>query len=218
MKNLFDVDGTLMAVLTKIADVVWLNILFVVCSLPVFTIGASTTALYYVTFKTIGGEEGYIAKDFFRSFKQNFKQSTIVWLVLLVLYVILGVDLVVLFRMDSPMADAGIVLVMIPGFLILFVSLYVFPLLSRFENTTKATIKNALLLSIANIPKTLLMLALSIAIPVVCLYNMKLLPLVLICAFSVVAQLNGALLYHVLEKLMPKKEDTREEQEVHGEI
>lgn len=210
MRSLFDTDGFLMRALTKIADMVWLNILFLICSIPIFTIGASTTALYYVTFKTIKDEEGYISRDFFHSFKQNFKQSTIVWLVLLVLYAILGLDLTILLRMDSSMADAGIVLVMIPGLLILFVGIYVFPLLSRFENTTKATVKNALLLSIANIPRTLLALVVTIAIPAVCLSDLKLLPLVPICAFSVVAQLNGSLLYGVFEKLMPKKEAKEE--------
>ena len=135
MRSLFDADGFLMKVLSKIADTVWLNILFLICSIPIFTIGASTTALYYVTFKTIKDEEGYITKDFFRSFKSNFKQSTIVWLVLFVLYVVLGVELTILLRMNTSMANVGIVLAMIPGLLILFVGLYVFPLLSRFENS-----------------------------------------------------------------------------------
>lgn len=204
MRSLFDTDGFLMRVLSKIADTVWLNILFLVCSIPIFTIGASTTALYYVTFKTIKDEEGYITKDFFRSFKENFKQSTVVWLILLVLYAILGLELTTLLKMNTSMADVGMVIAMIPGLLILFVGLYVFPLLSRFENTTKVTIKNALLLSIANIPKTLLALIITIAIPVVCLSDMKLFPLVPICAFSVVAQLNSSLFYGIFEKLMPK--------------
>lgn len=207
MRSLFDTDGFLMRVLTKIADTVWLNILFLICSIPIFTIGASITALYYVSFKTIKDEEGYITKDFFRSFKENFKQSTIIWIVLLVLYIIFGFELTTLLAMNTSMADAGIVIAMIPGLLILFVGLYVFPLLSRFENTTKATIKNALFLSIANIPKTLLALVITIAIPVVCLSDMKLFPLVPICAFSVVVQLNCSLFYGIFEKLMPKNTD-----------
>lgn len=204
MRSLFDADGFLMKVLSKIADTVWLNILFLVCSIPIFTIGASITALYYVTFKTIKDEEGYITKDFFRSFKENFKQSTVVWLILLVLYAILGLELTTLLKMNTSMADVGMIIAMIPGLLILFVGLYVFPLLSRFENTTKVTIKNALLLSIANIPKTLFALIITIAIPVVCLSDMKLFPLIPICAFSVVAQLNSSLFYGIFEKLMPK--------------
>lgn len=222
MRSLFDADGFLMKVLSKIADTVWLNILFLICSIPIFTIGASTTALYYVTFKTIKDEEGYITKDFFRSFKSNFKQSTIVWLVLFVLYVVLGVELTILLRMNTSMANVGIVLAMIPGLLILFVGLYVFPLLSRFENTTKATMKNAMFLGISNIPKTLLALVITIAIPVVCLSDMKLFPLIPICAFSVVAQLNSSLFYGIFEKLMPKNAVEegieREEEEIQEEI
>lgn len=215
MRSLFDTDGFLMRVLSKIADTAWLNILFIICSIPIFTIGASTTALYYVTFKTIKDEEGYITKDFFRSFKENFKQSTIVWIVLLILYMILGAELLTLLRMNTDMANVGIVIAMIPGLLILFIGLYVFPLLSRFENTTKVTVKNALLLSIANIPKTLLALIITIAIPVVCFSDMKLFPLIPICAFSVVAQLNSSLFYGIFEKLMPK--NTEEYSEEYGE-
>ena len=70
-----------------------LNILFLVCSLPIFTIGASFTAMYYVTLKLAENEEGYIARGFLKSFKQNFKQATIIWLILLFFGIVLVLDL-----------------------------------------------------------------------------------------------------------------------------
>ncbi|MBR1692078.1 MAG: DUF624 domain-containing protein [Lachnospiraceae bacterium] len=206
MGSLFDTEGTLMSVLVKIADVAWLNILFLLCSIPIVTIGASTTALYYVTTKMIDGEEGYLAKSFFKSFKQNFKQSTIIWLLLLLLYVILGVDVLYLLRSGSVYTAVGIFVVMIPGFFVLFTGLYVFPVLARFENNVKNTIKNALLLSLANAPRTILMLVISVGLPALCLYNLYFLPLLFICAFSLPAYLNAALLYKIFKRITP--EDT----------
>ena len=80
MSNFFNMDNGLFRALGKLADLMLLNILFLVCSLPIFTIGASFTAMYYVTLKLAENEEGYIARGFLKSFKQNFKQATIIWL------------------------------------------------------------------------------------------------------------------------------------------
>ena len=76
-------DSGIMRVLSKICDIVCLNVLWLVCSLPIITIGASTTALYTVMLKLVKNEEGYIFKGFLHAFKLNFKQSTIIWLILL---------------------------------------------------------------------------------------------------------------------------------------
>ena len=73
MSRIFDVEGPLFSGLSRLADLFWLNVLFIVCSIPIFTIGASATALYYVTLKMVKNEECYITKSFFRSFKQNFR-------------------------------------------------------------------------------------------------------------------------------------------------
>lgn len=80
MSNFFNMDNGLFRALGKLADLMLLNILFLVCSLPIFTIGASFTAMYYVTLKLAENEEGYTPGAFLKSFKQNFKQATIIWL------------------------------------------------------------------------------------------------------------------------------------------
>ncbi len=90
MGRFFDLDSPLMSTLSKLADLIILNILVVICSLPLFTIGASLTAMHYVVLKMVRNEEGYIIKSFFKSFKQNFKQATIIWLILLV---VIGVQI-----------------------------------------------------------------------------------------------------------------------------
>ena len=80
MSKLFRMDSPLMRFLTKIADLMVLNILFCVTSIPLITIGASWTALYSVTLKMVRDEEGSVSRSYFRSFRQNFRQATLLWL------------------------------------------------------------------------------------------------------------------------------------------
>ena len=99
MTNLLNPDNAVMQFITKIVYSVYLNILWFICCLPIVTIGASTTALFYVTMKMVRNEEGNITRNFFHSFKENFKQSTLVWLMLLALGIILGIDGYVLYHL-----------------------------------------------------------------------------------------------------------------------
>ena len=92
MRALFDMDNAFFRGMSKVADLCILNVVFLICCIPVFTIGAATTALSYVTLKMKDGEEGYILKSFFKSFRQNFKQSTVIWLLMVLIGLVLGLD------------------------------------------------------------------------------------------------------------------------------
>ena len=93
---MFGIDSKFYEVVSRIADLVVVNLLFVLCSLPIITIGASTTALYGVTKKMAENREGYIFRNYFRLFKENFKQSTIMWSILLLLALIPTIDLYII--------------------------------------------------------------------------------------------------------------------------
>ena len=82
--------------INRIVDSVILCFLFLLCSIPIFTIGASTTALYYTMLKVVQNDRSYISKEFFSCFKKNFKQSTLVWLMLLGIYAFLGFDFIIM--------------------------------------------------------------------------------------------------------------------------
>ena len=73
-------DSWIMRILTRIFDLIILNLLFIICSLPVITIGTSLSALYSVTLKMVRNEEGYIVRGFFKAYKENLKQSMIIWI------------------------------------------------------------------------------------------------------------------------------------------
>ena len=92
MNQVFSPDSPVISFLGKIADLIIINLLVIICSLPIFTIGASWTAMYYVTVKMVKNEESYVTKDFFKSFKQNFRQATVIWLINLIVLLVLGAD------------------------------------------------------------------------------------------------------------------------------
>ena len=159
MKALFDIDGPALRLVTKIAYSVYLNILWFICCLPIFTIGASTTALFYVTLKVAKDEEGSLAKAFFHSFRKNFRQSTLIWLILLGLGILLGVDGYVFYHMrfDSALWALGTAVFLVALAAYAIILMYIFPLLARFDNTIRAMFKNALMIGMRFLFCTVLM-------------------------------------------------------------
>ena len=159
MNQLFNPDSPVLGFINKIVYCVYLNILWLVCSLPIVTIGASTTALFYVTLKMAKNEEGNITRAFFHSFKDNFKQGTIIWMILLVLGIILGIDGYVLYHMRFENAFwticSAVFIVALAAYAI--VVMYIFPLLSRFDNTVTAMFKNSIMLGMRFLFCTVLM-------------------------------------------------------------
>lgn len=146
MNSLLNPDNPVMQFITKIVYSVYLNILWFVCCIPVVTAGAATTALYYVTLKMAKNEEGGITKSFFKAFKENFKQSTIVWLILLALGIVLGIDGYVLWHMRFENAFWTVItaIFLVAAAAYLIVVMYIFPLMARFDNTIFAMFKNSL--------------------------------------------------------------------------
>lgn len=173
MKGLFDIDSPFMTGLSRIADLFILNVIYLICCIPVFTIGAATTGLYYVTLKMVRNEDCYTIKSFFKSFKENFKQATVIWLIILAFIAVLVVDFRIIVGNADTMAGAFasvsrliMVVMLVSAGIVLLLTTYVFPVLSRFDNTIKATMKNALLMSMRHLPFTLLIILIN-ALPVV---------------------------------------------------
>lgn len=210
MRDFFNMDNPLFRTLGKVADLMILNIAFILFSIPIFTIGASITGMYYVALKMAENEEGYIFKGFWKSFKQNFKQATCIWLIDLAVGIILLLDLLILRNAEGTTATVMRIMILAVIVVYLMISLYVFPVLSRFYNTVKGTLKNSLLISIANFPYTILMLVISIVPVIVTLYNgytlwYGLLVWILL-GFSGITYANSFFMKKVLAKYMPEEE------------
>lgn len=163
MDRIFNLDNPFFRFIGKLVDVFFLNLLWVIFSLPIVTIGASTTALYYVTLKLVRDREGYIFKSFFKSFRENFKQSTVMWIILLLVGTVLGIDIYVVYNMDQSYAKILLAVFIGISALLLFVIIYIFPLQAQFENPVKQTFKNALFMSIRHLPWTILLVLITLA-------------------------------------------------------
>ncbi len=139
-------DNIVVRALSRLFDLILLNILWVLFSLPVITAGAAATALYAVMLKMAANEEGYIIRGFLEAFKRNFRQSTAVWLMLLIIGAALGADVMIVSRFAGAAGKAGMALLGAAVFIYLTELIFVFPLIARFENTTLRMMKNALLI------------------------------------------------------------------------
>lgn len=156
MNRLFDLDNPVMRFLGKLFDLMYLNLLFLLCSIPIITIGASLTAMYSVALKMVKNEETYIGKDFFKSFRMNLKQGTIIWIIFLLIGWLLYADTQIINAMTISLEKPLRIGIFSISLIIFCMFTYVFPILARFINSVKVTIKNSLLMSIAHLPFTIL--------------------------------------------------------------
>lgn len=165
--KIFNVEGPVFAFLNKMADLCIVNILFILCCLPVVTVGASFTAMYTVTLKMVCDEEGYLVRSFFRAFRANFRQATIVWCAALVVLFVSLADI----RIFSAPGNGQYRFLLVGAFLLFFVTLllllFTFPLLAKFSNSLKQTVKNAFLMEARHLPFTICILVITAAPPVI---------------------------------------------------
>ena len=167
MRNLFNYENPFIQFLVRVGDLLILNVLFILCSAPVVTLGASLTALHRVTQNMLFEQEEPLLKAFFRAFRQNFKQSTLAWLVELVVIVSLVCDvLLVMAYFNGGLAKAMYILVAVLAILVAGVYAYLMPLIARYENGMRQQVNNAVVLAIIKLPKTLLLVFLNL-LPVI---------------------------------------------------
>ena len=168
--KLFSYDSKFSQIMLKLCYGCYLNLLWMVCSLPVFTAGAATAALYDVTLRLAREEEPPLTARFFKAFRENFRQATILWLILLGIGVLLGADGYILYHlykgttgMVSVICTLGLALIIVAAIAYVIVLLYVFPLVASVKNTNWAMLKNALLIGIHYLFCTILVFAIHFA-------------------------------------------------------
>lgn len=207
MNSLFNLDNPVFTFLSKLADLFILNIVFLICCLPVVTIGAATTALYSVTLLMVKEEEGSIIGGFFKSFKQNFKQATIIWLIMLVLGIIFSVDIRFWLNQTSKWGYIVGIITLSAVFIFSLVAVWIFPTLSKFENTNKDTVKNSFYFSFKHLPTTILIIAIPI-IYVVLFFMIPIFTLItFVIGFAIIVYLQSIFILKVFKKYMPVIEE-----------
>ena len=200
MSEIFTTDNMVIRILNRIGDILILHFLWLLCSLPIVTIGASTTALYYTAMKAVKYEDGYVARRFFKSFKENFKQSTIIWLIMLFAGFLCG------WYLSYSIETHNSVLTMFSTILTCvyaFILIYVFPLQSKFDNKITVTIRNAFLLSVKNFPWTLLMIVVLGLIGLFSYFYTIVLFIVVICGAGVYGYLTAFIFNRVFLPYLP---------------
>ncbi len=156
MTRLFRIDSPFTEAMTRLFDLIALNVVFLLCCLPIVTIGASCTALHAVTLKIAVGDEPPILKSFFQAFRDNWKQAALTWLLLLAAGGFLYVDSLI----ANQLGTGGLLMKILLWFLsilYLFVMLYIFQIQGRYQNTLWKNLQNALLMAIRQLPKTVLL-------------------------------------------------------------
>lgn len=212
MGKLFNLDSPFMRLLTKMADLMIVNFLTMLCCIPVVTIGAAMSAAHYVLLKMKRDEEGYITRDYFRAFKENFKQATIIWLIaLLVIAVLIGDFLIITYNtvVEIPFLVQAVVLVI--GILTIFTLTWVFAVQAKFVNTVKNTIKNSLMLSILNLFRTIVMIIVSLIPLVIFVFSVQLMPIAFLFGFSGPVYISVMLYNKPFKKLEDRILEAQEE-------
>lgn len=207
MSRIFDADNAFFRFMGRVADVLILNLFFLITSIPIVTIGASYTAMYYYCTKAVANEEGYIWKSYWKSFKTNFVQGFLFEVFFAIVAVILYIDIKFLYaRAFSGGAFGWRLLFFITigmAVLAIVTFMYAFPVLSRFDNTTFKIIRNAAFMSLRHLPQTVpLLLILGIAV----LIGWFMFPVSIFFIFGAWVYISSIFFYKVLDRYMPKDE------------
>lgn len=212
---MFKLESPFMNFLNKVADIMILGVVFMIACIPIFTAGAAFTAAYYMGFKMVKNEESYIIKGFFKAFKENFKQATMIWILVLIFFGVLMADYrIVLYSGISFASWLRIAMVSVTLVVMLGI-VFVFPIQARFENTVKNTIKNAFLMALSHLPSAFLLIIIY-AVPYLILYFVpQLLPAVFLLGFGCIFYFKSFVLLRVFRKY--ETPETEEHSTIDGE-
>jgi uncharacterized membrane protein YesL len=219
MAKIMNMDSTLIRGFSRIADFVMLNFLFIVTCLPVFTLGVALSSLYAMLFRISNRAEGRIFKSYFREFKSNFKKGVPLGLLFLGLGALIAVNFRFVYgREISGITGVIIILLGVVSMLYLMMGIYAFALQARFENTLRNTVKNALLMSVRHFPRTLLLLLINAAPPLLMLNYPVIFayafPVFLLAGFSLICCLNVRVFNRVFAHYIRKKEEEGEDADI----
>lgn len=206
MNRIFGMDTKVSRFLSMAWNLIVLNLLTLLGCLPIVTAGASLTAMHYVLLKLVRKEESYIGRMFRQAFKENFRQSTILWLLFLAVFFLYRADWVLAENypetFGAPMKYAVVILAILTFMLMQFV----FPLQSHFANRLSGTVKNAAILTISKFPRTLVMTLVWVIPYETLIHSMALLPVLFMLGISLPGYVCARMYEPVFEQLEPEKE------------
>lgn len=214
MSGFFSSDNKFFILMSKIFDLMMLGLLWLVLCIPVITIGPASSAIYYAMVKVIRRERSYLFKEFFRSFKLNFKQGAILTLIYGIMAAVIYVDL--RYMLDLAKEGSKVGSMMLGAFLVLvifaiFTVVYMFPVLSRFTMSVKDLFKMSFYMSIKHIGWTVLFAALFIGTAIMLFFSFFYMPPLIVFLPGLYTLLVSFPMEHIFKKYMPVEEESDEE-------
>lgn len=195
-----------MRALSKLFDIGWLSLIYVVFCVPLVTIGAATTSLYYVSAKVLRKDRGYVWSEFWHSFKLNFKPATLMWLIFAAIYGLLYFNLTT-FNTSNAAGGYLVGAYIALAFIVTCVAGYAFCLLSRFNMNVRGILRYALYMSFRHFLHTLCFLAILFAAGFGIYAGFRVqLPILLLFVPGLGSFLYTFPMEHLLKKYMPKQE------------
>lgn len=218
--NFFEEGSLFMRFLNKMTDLLILNIITMLMCIPVITAGAALTAMHYVLLKMVRGEEGYIIKSFFRSFKREFRQATVLWILYVALAALMVSNLVLILEGGGSYPIWLPSSILVVAFLEIMFMIYTFAMLSRFDNTIYHTIVNAVTLTFAELPRSVEMAVITL-VPLIAFFRVTvLLPSLLLFGLSVPGYACAMIydpIFKKIEKQIWEEENSEDPEESGGD-
>ena len=215
MGKLFDPNHPIMRCLTDIANIILLSCAWLICSIPVLTIGPATAALYYVAQKLVAGENPKIFRSFFHSFRDNLKQGMILTLIFGISAALLGYDYLFSYMVNESLGKILRIVFVVAAAVWLMLACYTFPLQAQFQNRIKITLQNALFLALSHLGQTVMVMLIHLVPVAVCLalpeLFARLLPLWIFAAPGLIAFLCTLRLRKLWASLRQQAEAVSEE-------
>lgn len=220
MKSIFESNSPFIRFLNFLADLIIVNVLLIITSIPVITGGAALCSAYSVMLKRVRREDPPVVKTFFRTFKSEFKRSTLIWIPLILITAFLSADLYIIFFMLGEEYQWLQYPVLIVSYIVLSIALYIYPLMATYDTGMKALLKNCVLISFGNLPTTIFFTFIIIAILKIAVSSGKALIVVgsifLFMGFAILIYFFSVFLIRIFQKytseeLIQKDIDERED-------
>lgn len=215
MGSFFSIDSPLMRGMSKVADLMILNLLVILTSIPIITIGASMSAMHYVLIKINKDEGSYVAKMYLKAFKENFAQGTMLWLVNIAGIALFAYDVYVFFFANNTLPTLALIFVLAVGILFIMTTIYFYPLQARFINPVGKTIRNAFFVMILNFPKSILIMLIYSVPFLMVIFASFFIPAVLLFGCTVPGYFAVKLYSKVFAKIEPKEAEITEDMDFH---
>ena len=202
-----------MRAITHLSTLVYLNLLTLLFCLPFVTAGASLSAMHYVIMEMMEDRGGALAPEFWKRFRENLSGATPIWLIMAAAGAFLYIDYRIITANQAGIPRIMLIPILAAALVWMAIYEYVFPLTARFENTMGATFKNAAILAVAYLPRTLAMMVLTAVVPYLFLNVTRLLPLFFLLGISLPSYLRALLYLPVFKKMAGEDEKPEEKEE-----